>query len=123
MADYDLVRDVLDEQLVDARGRPIGKADGIVIEIRDGAPPRVVAIETGLPVLARRLHPALGRWVLRFNARMRIPHDGWIRLPFHGLDVRETEIEVPIDGEEAGAFGWERWVRSHVVARLPWGGA
>ncbi len=32
-----LVRDVLDKQLVDREGRPFGKVDGIVLEVRDGA--------------------------------------------------------------------------------------
>ncbi len=122
MADYDLVRDVLDEQLVDARNRYIGKADGVVIEIREGAPPRVSAIEVGIPVLGRRLHPALGRLASRVAAWAGIPHDGCVRLPFEGIKVRRTDIQVPIDGVEAGLFGWERWFRVHVVARLPWGG-
>lgn len=119
MADLDLVRDVLDEQLVDRAGRRIGKADGLVMELREGAPPRIIAIEVGSATLGYRLHPALGRWLERFNRWMRMPGGGRIRLPFQGLDIRATEIEVPIDGEAAGLFGWEDWVRRHLVRWLP----
>jgi sporulation protein YlmC with PRC-barrel domain len=59
----DLVRDLLDEKVVDRHGREMGRVDDITLEIRDGAPPLVSAIELGPSVIARRLHPALGRWV------------------------------------------------------------
>jgi hypothetical protein len=122
VADLDLVRDVLDAQIVDACGRAIGKADGIAIELRDQAPPRVRGIDVGLPVLGHRLHPALGRLLTRLNRWMRLPDDGCLRVPFDGLEVRPTGIRVPIDAAGTGALAWEEWLRRHVVARLPGGG-
>ena len=119
MADLDLVRDVLDEQLVDARERPIGKADGVVIEVRPGEPPRVTAIEVGPTTLAYRLHPRWGRWMARFNRWMQVPGGGAVRLPFSGLEIRDTEIKVPIDGEASGLFWWEGWVKRHFTRHLP----
>ncbi len=121
MADLDLVRDVLDEQLVDARGRRIGKADGIVCNLVEGEPPRIVAIEVGLPTLGWRLWPFLGRWLERLHRWMGFPGDGRVRLPFEDLEVRATEIRLPVDGEAMGLFRWENWLRVHVVARLPGG--
>ncbi|ACC85470.1 hypothetical protein [Nostoc punctiforme] len=58
-----IIRDVLDNQLVDSDQHKLGKVDGIVIELRDGEPPRLSYIETGMTTLARRIHPRLGRWV------------------------------------------------------------
>lgn len=121
MADLDLVRDVLDEQLVDARERAIGKADGVVIEVRPGEPPRVAAIEVGITTLAYRLHPAAGRWMARFSRWMGVPGDGAIRLPFRDLEIRDTEIKVPVDGDACGLFWWERWVRRRFTRHLPGG--
>jgi hypothetical protein len=115
----DLVRDVLDEQLVDRHGVRIGKVDGVVLEVREGRPPRVVAVETGAVTLAARLHPRLGRWLARLirhwglpvNARERIP---WSRVSFKGIDLR-----VDADAEEMGALAAERWLRERVVGRIP----
>ena len=35
-----LVSEVLDEQLCDSKGKPAGRVDGIVLELRDDKPPR-----------------------------------------------------------------------------------
>ena len=89
----DLVRDVLDEQLIDARGRNAGKVDGIVLELRPDRPPRVVAIEIGggtaaerMPRLLRGPMMALSRLLLpRGRRARRIP---WSRLHFGARDIR-----------------------------------
>ena len=47
----DLVRDILDAQLVDAHGHNIGRVDGILLELRAGRPPRVAAMELGMVTL------------------------------------------------------------------------
>ena len=46
-----LVRDLLDNQVCDARNRKMGKVDGIVLVLRQGRPPRVAAIELGMSTL------------------------------------------------------------------------
>ena len=89
----DLVRDVLDEQLVDGRGRNIGKVDGIVIELRSDGPPRVVAIEIGGGTAAERL-PRVFRHVARALSRALLPRGRrtrripWSRLHFGARDIR-----------------------------------
>jgi sporulation protein YlmC with PRC-barrel domain len=57
----DLVRDLLDQPVVDRNGRPMGRVDGIVLDLRADAPPRVVSIAIGPAVLGERLHRAIGR--------------------------------------------------------------
>jgi hypothetical protein len=47
-----LIHDVLDTQVVDARGRPTGKVDGIILELCEERPPRVIVIEIGGLTLA-----------------------------------------------------------------------
>ncbi|MBD1845553.1 hypothetical protein H6F89_19485 [Cyanobacteria bacterium FACHB-63] len=42
-----LVRDVLDNQIVDRNQTKMGKVDGIVFELRDGQPPRLLYLESG----------------------------------------------------------------------------
>ena len=48
MADIDLVRDVLDKQLVDLHEKRMGKADGVILVLEGDGPPRVKCIEAAL---------------------------------------------------------------------------
>src|SRR5690242_3753919 len=65
----DIVREVLDKQVLDRHQRKMGRVDGIILEIRDGAPPRLLALEVGGITLARRLHPRLGKWLMGWLGR------------------------------------------------------
>lgn len=67
----DLVRDVLDVRLVDRNGQGLGRVDGILLRLRDDAPPQFVAMQVGAVVAARRIHPRaadLVRWFTRHFA-------------------------------------------------------
>ena len=68
----DLVRDVLDQPIADGHGRPMGRVDGIVLEVREDGPPRVVSLAVGAIALGERLHPAIGRWLELGAARFPI---------------------------------------------------
>ncbi len=115
----DLVHDVLDEQLVDRDNRPIGKVDGIILEVGDGAPPRVVAVEVGPVTLARRVHPALARWALALTRRLGVGSGEPLRIPIRDLAREGTTLKADVDVTRTAAFAWERWLREHVVRRIP----
>ena len=54
----DLARDLLDKLLVDRNQRPLGRVEGIVLELRADRPAAGrAAMEVGLVTAARRLHP------------------------------------------------------------------
>lgn len=118
----DLGRDVLDKQLVDRRGRLMGKADGIVLELREGAPPRVVAIEQGGVTLGRRLGPRCARWMRALAQAFAITDGEPRRYPFTAILDVGRDVRLDLDAEECGAWAWERWLRTHVVARIPGSG-
>ncbi len=109
----DLVRDVLDTQMLDELRDPMGRVDGLVLELRDGAPPRLAFIEMGGVVLARRIHPRLGAWLARVRGvtPFRIP---WERVRNVGLDV-----EVDICRDDTPAMTIECWLRDHIVRHIP----
>src|SRR5437764_15071269 len=89
----DLIRDVLDNQIVDPGGRRLGKVDGIVAALREGKPPILQYIETGWVTKARRVHPRLAKWISRWvSSPYRIP---WTRIRDIGVDV-----EIALDGSE-----------------------
>ena len=100
----DLVRDLLDKEVVDRNGREIGRVDSIVLEIRETAAPRVSAIEIGPAVLAYRVHPVLGRWMAAFEHAIGIDEGRPLRIPFS--DIIDIGDHVKVDvafGETAAA--------------------
>ena len=110
-----LVRDVLDTQVLDRKKRAIGKVDGIGLELRDGAPPRVDAVTAW-----RRFGRRSGRWAARIASRWRGPGHPyrfpWLRVRDLGIDM-----EIEVDVERTPAFDFERWLRNRVVKNLPGG--
>ncbi|MDQ3927983.1 MAG: hypothetical protein M3328_02420, partial [Chloroflexota bacterium] len=110
----DLIRDVLDNQLVDMHGRKMGKVDGIVIELRDDEPPKVAYIEVGGPTLASRVHPKLGEWASKLAKRFG-PGGEPYRIPWSKLKSVGIEIEALVDAEETPVLAFEQWLRKHVV--------
>ena len=68
----DLTREVLDMQLVDRDRTKLGRVDGIVLELREGQPPRIDALEMGFAVLARRVGRRAEGWVERLRRRFSV---------------------------------------------------
>jgi sporulation protein YlmC with PRC-barrel domain len=115
----DLVRDVLDKQLKDRRGRNMGKIDGIVVEMRGDRPPRVVGIELGSIVLARRLGPRVTGWVRRLRRKWGPKSDETYRIPWSKVKDVGIDVDVDLDGEKTPALAGEEWLRKHVIEHIP----
>ncbi|MER8508044.1 hypothetical protein [Mesorhizobium sp. M0220] len=119
----DLLRDILDKQVVDREQVKIGKVDGLVAELRPGKPPKIIAVELGSITLARRLGERPGRWMARLAARLggrrhAEPHRiAWNKVRDIGVD-----IEFDIDVRETAIFDWQNWLRDHVIGRIPGAG-
>jgi hypothetical protein len=122
--DIDLVRDLLDIRLQDRRRRTIGRVDGVLLEVRNGEPPRVAAMEVGVITLLRRMHPRLARWVRGAAVRwMPVPLTS-VRLPLTLFRDVGVDIQLDVDAEsDRRLLRVEKWLRRHVVQRVPWSGA
>ncbi len=116
-----LAADLLDKQIVDRHGHPCGKVDGIVLAAGDG-PPRVVAIEIGVVTAAARLGPNVARVVRRL---VRWLGRGIVceayRIPSRRISRIDNEVHVDLDATRARLTRTERWLRAHVVRRIPGG--
>lgn len=120
--ELELVRDVLDNQLVDCNETKMGRVDGMVIEFRDGAPPRVDHLELGFVVLAERLHPRLEQWLQAIRKRWSVRRSGRFSVPWKDVEeVNQHHIKLDLDAESTPQFDWEKWLRKHVVDKLPGG--
>ena len=111
-----LARDVLDKQLLDREGRPFGKVDGIVVEVRDGAPPRVTALETGAAVQLARLPAPLRRWARPLARGARTTP-----IPILAVAGVGKDVMVDIDATLTPAWRIERWLAERVFAHVPGG--
>jgi len=119
----DLARDVLDVRLVDRNGQGLGRADDIILELRDGAPPRFVAVEVGAVPLARRVHRGLARVVRWLGAKLSPVPLRPVR--FDPALFRDIGVDIELDVDAASdpkLLRFEKWLRRHVIARFPGGG-
>ena len=114
-----VVHDLLDKVVLDEGRRNIGRVDGVVLELRRGAPPVISAFEIGGGVWARRLHARIARWAVALGQRSPAVGNGVTRFSMH--DVRTTGITVSVkcDGRPTSALAWENWLREHVISRIP----
>jgi len=119
VAKLDLVRDCLDKQVVDRRGKYMGRVDGLVLEYEPGKQPRVAFIEIGFVAQARRLHPALGRLAQRVSKWWSVCAEDPQRIAWSKLVAAAIEIIAAVEAEEEAVLAWEKWLRRHIVSRIP----
>ena len=114
-----IVRDLLDKQLVDREGEPLGRVDGIVMSYSADAPPRVTHLELGAQTLARRLPGPFRRIVAWLGHRMSPRAGEPYRIEANRIMHLGRVIEIDIDGTRSAARETERWVRDHIITRIP----
>ena len=122
MADMDLVRDVLDKQLIDREGGPMGRVDGLVMHFGEKSQPRITHIEIGGATLSARLHPVferLWRTVARIWGPERLEP---VRIPWSRVKTIGRDIKLDVAAVESGALAWELWIARHIIGRIPGSG-
>jgi hypothetical protein len=112
----DLVRDCLDEHLIDRNKRPMGRVDGIVLELEPGRQPRVAYIELGSITLADRLNARLSLFMS--GMRKRKSSDRY-RIPWRKLRIGLNEVTADVEAEKTPALEWELWLRKKIIGRIP----
>ena len=116
----DLVRDLLDIQLKDRTGRRIGRVDGVVLQLRDRRPPRVVAMEVGALAFARRVHPRLARLVRVLAIRCLPVSLRSVYFPLTLFVDVGVDVELDVDAmRDRRQLRLEKWLRRHIIRHLP----
>lgn len=106
-----LAHDLLDKQVADRAGEPLGRVDGLVLVEEAPGIWRLDRIEMGVPVLARRLAWV---WRLPWLRRMRPMRFGFGR-------VTEVAMEITLNttAKRARTLRFERWLADRVVQYIP----
>jgi sporulation protein YlmC with PRC-barrel domain len=113
-----LLSDVLDQQVIDCTDRKAGKVDGIALEIRTGAPPRVAYLDIGPDVLARRFSARLERLVLRLYRRVRAKASVPFQVPWSAVRNVGVSVTLSVDSRDY-CDDVENWLRVHIIEKIP----
>ncbi|HEX8845272.1 MAG TPA: hypothetical protein VF791_11540 [Pyrinomonadaceae bacterium] len=122
MDEIHLIRDVLDNQLVDGDRRPMGKVDGMVLVLRKDKPPRLAYLETGMTTLAHRLSARLGRLAERLGRKWGVRHGKPFRIPWAKVRHVGIDVEVDLKADDTPVMDWEKWLKKKIVGRIPGSG-
>jgi hypothetical protein len=117
---------LLDRQLVDCNGRLAGNVDDLELELPDdGGPPVLVAIVSGPGALAERIGGKIGNAWAALHRRLRPgtePGTGPDLISFADVKKLSSQIDLAVPVEQLDSYASERWVRDHVIAKIPGAG-
>jgi len=114
-----LVAEVLDAQLRDSKNRRSGRVDGIVLELRDGKPPRLAYIEVSPITLLSRFSRRLARWYARHDRRLGEGRGVATRIPWTRITRNGETLTMDIDADSTPINALEDWLRRVIVERIP----
>lgn len=121
MPALDLVRDVLDKQMLDRNDCEMGRVDGLVLEIPENGQPRLARIEAGGTVLAARV----ARWLVgpvRKLERLWGPRRlSPVRIPWDRVEKLGRDVHLDVDAHKTTALAWEEWLDKELIDRIPGG--
>jgi len=114
----DVVRDVLDKPVFDRDGRPMGRADGLLVTVHDGEPPQLASMLIGPLALADRLPPPIRRWMAALERVFGLPKDRPVSLPFGRVAADDMRLSVDVAANETSALVVEQRLQRW-LARIP----
>jgi sporulation protein YlmC with PRC-barrel domain len=118
----DLVRDVMDQKLLDREDCEMGRVDGLVMQIGERSQPRITHIQIGGTTLWMRLHPAFARLSAQLARTWGPKRADPVRIPWSRVMTVGRDIKLDVRVRETGAIDWEIWIARHIIERIPGGG-
>jgi hypothetical protein len=105
---------LLDRQVLDAERVPVTAVDDLElsdvpwdVEIKPGTPAPIIENLLSGPVLATRI----------FGGRP--PRSRWRRIPWSTITDLGVALHLDIQGDDTDVTWSERWVRDHIITRIP----
>lgn len=111
--------DLLDRQIVDSEGEPVGKVDDLELLERDGAGYEVVALLLGPEAYGRRLGGIIGRWISHSGRRFAITSEP-IRIPLELIERLGVRVELKVRADDLDRPNrLDRWLSDNFIGRIP----
>ena len=107
---------LLDRQIVDRDGEPVGKVDDVELTVGADGIMRVTALLVGPRALGERIGGVLGRWMA-----------GSLSPPPRRIDMDlvaevTSAVTLSVKRELLSDAPVESWLRDHLIARIPGSG-
>jgi hypothetical protein len=115
---YDAAFEILDRQLVDVHGLLAGKVDDLELRAGEGGL-FVEAIRSGRGAIAEHLGGKAGRWLADVHRRLNAGVADPASVSFGAVRSIGPEVTLTIGREELDAMRFDRWVRDHLISKIP----
>ena len=114
--------DLLDRQILDSEGTPVGKVDDLELNVRGkGDPPEVVALLLGTQAQGPRVGGRIGEWMARIGGRIAGTSDPR-RIPLELVAKFDVSIHLNVPASSVSdPSGLEAWLSERFVKRIPGG--
>ena len=109
-----LMRDIVDNEILDVDGQRVTKVAAVEAEEMPGARPVVRCLLIGPEPLARRVGGRVAWLAGKLTGGRRT-----IRIPWHCVTDVGPDVKLNVRAEETGATHAEDWVREHIVKYIP----
>jgi sporulation protein YlmC with PRC-barrel domain len=111
---------LLDRQILDRDGEPVGKVDDVELDIHDDGIPYVAALLVGQQALGQRIGGRLGAWIAGIARRLSPDYNpGPIRIPYDLVADVTSAVNLSVHREVLPDPALETWLRDHLIDRIP----
>ncbi|GAB1692286.1 hypothetical protein [Krasilnikovia sp. M28-CT-15] len=115
--------DLLDRQIVDRDGDPVGKVDDVELTCDADGTVRVSALLLGQQALGERIGGVLGRWIAGMARRLSdSPDRPPPRISIDLVAEFGSAITLKVRRDLLPDPPLETWLRDHVIGRIPGAG-
>jgi sporulation protein YlmC with PRC-barrel domain len=110
---------LLDRQIVDRDGLPVGKVDDVELDRAEDGGLYVATLLTGLEALGPRVGGALGRWMAAAAGRVQLERQGPRRIPYDLVASVESAVVLSVKRDLLPEPELETWLNQHLIGRIP----
>jgi sporulation protein YlmC with PRC-barrel domain len=111
---------LLDRQILDRDGEPVGKVDDVELDLDDDGIPYVAALLIGQQALGERIGGRLGAWIAGAARRLSPDYNrGPIRIPYDLVADVDSAVNLSVHREVLPDPALETWLRDHLIDRIP----
>jgi sporulation protein YlmC with PRC-barrel domain len=123
VADVLIGFDLLDRQILDRDGQPVGKVDDVELTYDADGTARVTALLMGQQVLGDRIGGLLGRCIAGAARRLSDePGKPPERIPIDLVAKVNSAVNLTVRRDLLPGQPLETWLRDHLIGRIPGAG-